>query len=405
MSSLYTYLEQYGQLSFQEEPFNELDAAIILELTYLPIDRFFTDSMDFKDGLTFKHLARLYQPFNQYFQETDQTMANPFRSQLIKKIADYRRFKNLRISGFLNSIDFKLETQSAFLLVDLGNNFLFVSFRGTDDMIVGWKEDIILTYQSSIPAQIIASQYLEKVIQAHPTSHLIIGGHSKGGHLALYAASQMSLETISQIKLIYTLDSPGFHTVNLRQNKMKRVNQKHIRIIPEDSIIGNLLFHDQKAIIIKSKKRGLMQHNLANWKIEGKQFQRAKQLTITSQSINQINKNWILRNSPARRKRIISALIDLIDACEAQSINQLINQPTYYLNKVHYRFRQFDPSLQKDLRDFAKQYIQFFRNDLRQYHLINLNQSIIEARKNFKQMVKVFYNAFGSDKKKSYSDK
>ncbi|MCR8968782.1 DUF2974 domain-containing protein [Facklamia sp. 7083-14-GEN3] len=405
MSSLFTYLDKYGQLSFQEEPFNELDAAIILELTYLPIDRFFNDSMDFKDGLSFKHLAKLYQPFDRYYQENDQTMANPFRSQLIKKIGDYLRFKNLRISGFLNSIDIKLETQSAFLLVDLGNNYLFVSFRGTDDMIVGWKEDIILTYQSSIPAQIIASQYLEKVIQAHPTCHLILGGHSKGGHLALYAASQMSSEAIDQIKIIYSLDAPGFHTVNLRQDKMKRVNQKHIRIIPEDSIIGNLLFHDRKAIIIKSKKRGFMQHNLANWQIDGKQFERAKQLTITSQSINKINKNWILRNSPANRKRIVSAIIDLIDACEAESINQLINQPTYYLNKVHNRFKQFDPSLQKDLRDFFKQYIQFFRNELRQYHLMKLNQSVLEARKNFKQMVKLFYGTFSSDKKNSYSDK
>ncbi|MGX7108375.1 Mbeg1-like protein [Facklamia miroungae] len=395
MTALFSYLDQYGHLTFEQEAFNELDAAILLEITYLPIDRFFSDSMDFKEGLTFKHLAKLYQPYNHYFQENDKTMANPFRSQLIKNIGNYARFKDLRISGYLNSIDTKIGTQSAFLLVDLGNNYIFVSFRGTDDMIVGWKEDLILTYQSSIPAQIIASQYLEKVNKTFPHAYFILGGHSKGGHLALYAASQMPLTAIDKIKLIYTLDAPGFHTVNLRQDKMKRINQKHIRIIPEESIIGNLLFHDRKAIIIKSKKRGILQHNVAFWQIDRKQFQRAEQLTLTSQTINQINKNWILRNSPARRKRIINAFIALIDACEVQSINQLISQPTFYLNKAHSQFKQFDPSLQKDLRDFAKQYIQFFRNDLRHYQLMKINQSVLDARKNFKHMVKLFYQTLG----------
>lgn len=398
MSGLLDYLYEYGHRTFDEEAFNELDAALLIELAYLPIDRFFDSSMNFEESISVKQLAKLYQPFSQYFEDREKPMVNPLRSQLIKEMENYRRFSQLRLTGFSNQVDFKLVTQSAYLLVELSEEFILVIFRGTDDLLVGWKEDFMLTYQSAIPAQMLASQYLNTVVKTFPDHRFLLAGHSKGGHLAMYAASQLDPKDLDRLDFIYNYDGPGFHHVHLNQSQMKEVYSITLRLVPEESIVGQMLFHLIDPVIVKSRSKGLLQHNIANWQIQGRQFARCDTLTITSKILSQINHQWLHNNSPAKRKRIMTTIFDLIDFSKAKSINHFIEEPSYYLKKVRQGFKGINPETQAELKDFANNYIKVFRHDLRRYQYLSLSQSLLDARQYFEQLLSTVRQSLGNNK-------
>ena len=52
-----------------------------------------------------------------------------------------------------------------------------ISFRGTDDTIIGWKEDFNLS-TGVVPAQKGPYEYLQKISE-HTDGMLRVGGHSK----------------------------------------------------------------------------------------------------------------------------------------------------------------------------------------------------------------------------------
>ena len=77
-------------------------------------------------------------------------------------------------------------TQFAALTYRLPDGTLYLAFRGTDDSLAGWKECFALSY-TTVPAQKLAQEYLIQVARRYP-GKLRVGGHSKGGNLAVWAA-------------------------------------------------------------------------------------------------------------------------------------------------------------------------------------------------------------------------
>lgn len=387
MGTMEAYIQQNGNFTFDQLAFNEVDALILDEMVYLPVDLFISESLDFSRGLTIQELAQAYQPYAQHFMVTNKPLASAHRTKLLELAGKYERYRNLRVSGFQNKVDLKVQTQSAYLLIELRPNIIMIIFRGTDDLIIGWKEDFVLLYQSTIPAQTFATTYLQTVYAAYPDADFYIAGHSKGGHLALYAASQLVEKQIQQIRCLYTFDALGHHPHILKRRRMQLVCQRHIRIVPDDSIVGMMLFHLTKPTVIKSKQRSFWQHDVRNWSIVNTQLVRADTTSAISKITDRASKQFINNYSSNERQHITRIVFGLIDATDVLSINEWLKDPSKHLATMRHAYLQLDANLQRDLKNASTYLLNYIIQELKLYHKKNLSNSIRETTAWFRNII------------------
>ena len=199
MTNIFDYLNDIAYDSFYDLPVNELDVLALTELTYLAFD-----------NVVNQEPKRLIDLAPQIPRETTM-LTNKNRLQLLDQLTQHKRFKNCKLSDFINDIDPELQKQFAAMTYRISLDTYLLVFRGTDDSIIGWKEDFHMTYMKEIPAQKHALQYLESFFAQHPNQKVILAGHSKGGNLAVYAASQLDPNLQKNIIAVYTFDAPGLH--------------------------------------------------------------------------------------------------------------------------------------------------------------------------------------------------
>lgn len=128
--------------------------------------------------------------------------------RLLASLAESPRFQNMEIMMYVNQIDTETQTQFPVITVLIDEDRYFISFRGTDNTLVGWKEDFNMGFVCPVPAQELALHYVEKI--AHSVSgRFIIGRHSKGGNLAAYTSACCSNDVQERIEKVYNYDGPG----------------------------------------------------------------------------------------------------------------------------------------------------------------------------------------------------
>lgn len=215
MNNVFSYLFWRGDLTLDIDEFNNIDALVLARLSYIPFENIV--SKDFNESITIKEAydkSFAVKDFEKGFiLENDK----PF----FKAVAKSERFQNMTLSAYVNEIDKKSEKQFSAITIDTNDGFYFVAYRGTDNTLVGWKEDFNMSFLDIIPAQEEAKEYLE-YIRKDAKLPLTVAGHSKGGNLAVYASSFCNEETQYVITKVYNFDGPG-----LNQNLIKK---KDIRI-------------------------------------------------------------------------------------------------------------------------------------------------------------------------------
>ena len=179
MANIFDYLKDVAHDSYYDLPLNELDILALTEITYLSFDNLVSTAPQ-----------RLLDLAPQVPRESNM-LTSKNRLQLLDELAQHKRFKNCKLSHFINDIDPELQKQFAAMTYRLTLDTYLIVFRGTDDSIIGWKEDFHLTYMKEIPAQKHALRYLKNFFAQHPKQKVILAGHSKGGNLAIYGASQI----------------------------------------------------------------------------------------------------------------------------------------------------------------------------------------------------------------------
>ena len=221
-------------------------------------------------------------------------LTNKERLQLLDQLSTHKRFKNSKLSNFVNDIDEELQKQFAAMTYRLNLDTYLIVFRGTDDSIIGWKEDFHLTYMKEIPAQKQALEYLEDFFKQHPKQKVIIAGHSKGGNLAVFAASQIQPELQEKISAVYTYDAPGLQAHLTETTGYQDVIPKFHRYVPQGSIIGMMLEIPDKKIVVRSTALGgLAQHDTFSWQVEDKHFVQLEEISSESLQIKDTLKEWV----------------------------------------------------------------------------------------------------------------
>lgn len=320
MANILDYLDWRGDLSFAVVPFNEVDNLILSELSFLdyagvaPQD--FTEALPFCDVM--KHLSEFRDDDS---VETGILLPKDFLP-LAEKAAKSVRFGEVRVCGFETRIDTRCEMQFAAVTFLLGDGTAFISFRGTDDTLVGWKEDFNMSFLSVVPSQSFAAQYLDRMATVYP-QRLRIGGHSKGGNLAVYAAASASVLTQNRILQVYSNDGPGFSRSFLDSEGYARIRDRVRTIVPQTSVVGVLLEHECEYTIVKSTQAGLLQHDGFSWEVCGSRFVRVPDRTANSKRIDKTLKSWIASMNEAERAEFVDAVYTILCSTSAERLSDL----------------------------------------------------------------------------------
>lgn len=325
MGIIFDYLDQVAYDSIYDTPFNELDMLMLTELTYLPFDQIVSDQMS--PDCT----CRLFEAAEKLPQDLSMLVTKN-RLKLLEKVASSTRFKNIKLMGYVNDIDPDVQKQFAAMIFKIKPETYVLTFRGTDDSIIGWKEDFHMTYMDQVPAQKTAVNYLRKAMDALP-GQFILTGHSKGGNLASYAASQIESEYQERIQIIYSYDAPGLNHSVITSQGYQTISDKIKRYIPQGSIVGMMLETPKQAQIVKSTAiGGLAQHDTFTWQISDQTFVLLDNLNPDSLQVDKTLKNWVDSVSDEELKDFFDLFFGLILDAGISSINDLTKLENF--NKI-----------------------------------------------------------------------
>ena len=314
MGIIFDYLDQVAYDSIYDTPFNELDMLMLTEITYLPFDQIVSDQMS--PDCT----CRLFEVAEKVPQDLSMLVTKN-RLKLLEKAASSTRFKNIKLMGYVNDIDPDVQKQFAAMIFKIKPDSYVLTFRGTDDSIIGWKEDFHMTYMDQVPAQKTAVNYLRKAMDALP-GQFILTGHSKGGNLASYAASQIEPEYQERIQSIYSYDAPGLNHSVITSQGYQTISDKIKRYIPQGSIVGMMLETPKQAQIVKSTAfGGLAQHDTFSWQISDQTFVLLDNLNPDSLQVDKTLKNWVDSVSDEELKDFFDLFFGLILDAGITSIN------------------------------------------------------------------------------------
>lgn len=322
MTTINDYLDCNGSRTFDEFAFNEADSLCLNELGYFCFEEL-DASIDFKKTVNLHEVLLPYitgeKAFSHSFLVTEE------RVKLLQKVVASKRFANLNLSDYVNDVDAEYERQFSAMVFTLPEiNHHQLVFRGTDDTMIGWKEDFKLTYVQEIPAHRAAVAYLEAYLEKY-AGKVTVSGHSKGGNLALYAVAHVNDLLREQIEQVYMLDAPGLQEKGLESDGYKAIRERVTVIRPEESIVGIMLYNDITPIVVKSNATGIMQHALTSWQLneENGELILAERQTDLSQNLEKTFKQWMNELSSQELKILFDTLFDTLMSSGINSINDV----------------------------------------------------------------------------------
>ena len=318
MGNLFEYISWRGDLSVNTVPVTPVDALIFSALSYLDLQGIVPKDMQNPIPL---HVAA--DAFLSLVDAQDRVRVKSDLS-LLRAVADAPRFRNIRLACYRSKLIPEEETQFAALGFLLDDGTLFLAFRGTDYSLVGWKEDFNMSFQDSVPAQREAAAYVAELAENYPVL-LRLGGHSKGGNLAVYAAAKANSHTQKRILDIYNLDGPGFTEAMMNDAGYLAIVPKIQTYIPESSIIGMLLEQRDSYSVIKSRQLGLLQHELYSWEIRAGDFEHTQEISRGTRFADRAITNWIRDMTPEERGAFVDATYQLLSAGGASSVGELLH--------------------------------------------------------------------------------
>ncbi len=313
MAGIFDYLVWRGDLSFESDPFNRVDSMILCAMSYLPFEL-----IDFYNGITIKDACKALSEVHDIKRKVLFKGDIP----LIRDLQSSARFADLKLYQYTNIIDPDSQTQFSAITVRLKRGLNCVVYRGTDSSLVGWKEDFNMSFVFPVPSQVKAKEYFEAV-SSKMRGRFILAGHSKGGNLAIYSAALCKKRLRRRIDIIYNYDSPGFDRTFLQSDAYKSICDIINTYIPQESVVGMLLEHEEKYTIVRSRALGILQHDIYSWDVKGKNFIEVDTITDNSRFIDYTLKDWIAGLDYSQREKLIDTIFDIMAKTNAKTFKEL----------------------------------------------------------------------------------
>lgn len=319
MANMMDYLDWRGDLPLEADGFNEVDNLLLAQIVYVDLDGIVPER-DSGADIRLAEASEIY--WKQHTKEeilarVSMTRAAPF---VMKKMAKTKRFADIRLSKYVNDISDEEQSQFSVVCVTLQDESLYVAFSGTDNTIVGWRENFNMGYLSETPGQLKAVAYLNEIVgEQHRVVR--IGGHSKGGNLSVYAAVKCAPQVQEKIIAVYSNDGPGFKKDMIESEAYQAMLPRIKTILPESSIVGMLLEHQEVYEVVRSSHSGIQQHDATSWEVLGKSFVYVEHVAAESVMLDETMKAWIYQLDGKEREQIVEMIFSMLDEANIKTVD------------------------------------------------------------------------------------
>lgn len=343
MANIFDYLAWRKDVPFTVSPFNEVDGLVLSELIYADFSGCVAEDGEKVPLSAVRERFWQRHTKEEIMADDSFTKTAPF---LMDDMLDGARFAGTSVSWFYDVVDTAADIQLAVATFWLPDGTAFVAFRGTDSTIVGWKEDFLLSYLPETEGQRRAAAYMD----AHFSDLDVpvrVGGHSKGGNLAVYAAVAACPAVRNRITAVYSNDGPGFLDAFTQSEAYREMLPRIISIVPEESMIGTLLSNEAYQHVVKSTASGIIQHDGFSWQVLGTRFVEVDKRSDGSYLTENTLKEWLGGMNGNDRRLFVGTLFGLLEATGAETIPQIKQDVVGALNSM----RKMLETIPKEDRD------------------------------------------------------
>ena len=335
MANMVDYLVWRGELSMAASPWNPIDGLLMATLSYLNIH-----GIRDAHGWTMREAKRL----DLVIESPDNSF--PPRLEAFNGMADSVRFGECRMHHFIAMTDEATNMQFSAMCVDMPDGTMTVAFRGTDNTLIGWREDFDMSYRTWVPGQEAAGYYLAQAAQVtdRPLRRV---GHSKGGNLAVYAASVVHPDIQERIESIWSYDGPGMNRQISAGKGYQQIKEKIHSYIPQSSIIGLLMDYYTPYTVVKSVATGLSQHDPMSWQVYGGKFEEMESIDRRAELICQTLHEWLQNSTPEQRGAFVDTLFRMADTTNASKMSELLNEKFRSIRKMYGGRKDIDPETRR----------------------------------------------------------
>ena len=321
------YLRWKGNLTFEQAPFSDADSLALTMLSYLNPEEVTAPEKNIC-GMRLPELARRYDLFYVPRKNPGKLSMTARAPELLALMASTVRFSGVTLEDYTSYTDDEMEGCFAAMTFSTGRDSIYIAYRGTDDRMIGWKEDFNMSYLESVPAQKSAAAYLKKQAEvlargSNSAGKIFAGGHSKGGNLAVYAAVCAGGEAAGLISEIHNFDGPGFSADFFRFSGYAAVEDKIVNFMPQGSLVGMLFEHGGAVRIVRSDARGILQHVPFSWKIEGGNFLAGEGFHRSSLIFREMMAAWISGKNDKEKKIFIDAIFGVLQKSGIETTGEL----------------------------------------------------------------------------------
>lgn len=351
--NIYSYIDKYSHLSFNEEEFNEIDNIIFSSLSYIDLEKYISHNSFNKR--TLKKIGDKY--FEDHLKKEKYPLATKNAVKVLNNIKDTNRYKDLLLYNYTYIGD--NEQQFSALTIEINKKLVYVSYEGTDTLISGWREDFMMSYMFPIKSQKQAINYINKRFIFN-NKKIILGGHSKGGNLAIVSGMHANYLIQRRIIHIYNNDGPGLKSKEINSKNYQNIKEKLIHIVPNYSIFGLLLRHDKDYKVIKSTKKSIFAHDFATWVVEKNKF-KDSELSTMSKAIEKSGEKWLNQFDDTERQKFVNALFNIFNQLNIINLNDIYNNKKIILD-ILVKSKEIEKEIQQMIFTFIKNFFKYSKD-------------------------------------------
>ena len=357
----FDYLDWRGDLTFDKVPFNKIDALLFAQISYALLDGVVSQSFYEKKPLAqvakdFSDLPDCEERINIGFLINDRT------TELMFKSAESARFRNVEVCGF-RSIYNEENVEQFAALTFLIDGKPVIALRGTDDTIVGWKEDFNIAWLPQIPAQKDALDYFNEAAEVFDED-FVLAGHSKGGNLVINTAVNCGSALQKRISAVYNFDGPGFDKDFFEKKEYKAVESRIYSFYPGCSVVGMIFHHPKSFEIVQSEGFTFWQHDAMNWQIKGADFINLSDFTEESRLFHSAFNEWIDKLKTSQKKNFVQTMFCILEASGAKTNNEIEKDALKATARMVAAYAELDRTKRHEMRRILSMFKDVIADDI-----------------------------------------
>ena len=373
MANIVDYIIWRGDIPVSKEyPFNEIDSMILARFSYLIFERINLKASETIGSICNKMI---------HFSEAEFKISGD--KYLVEELCKSKRFKSLMVTDYIEHSDAEIEKQFSAITIHISDDEMYVSFEGTDKTINGWKEDFNLAFLEFVPAQEEGAKYLKTIMSKYPTKKVRIGGHSKGGNIAIYSAIMLSQDSYERVISVNNFDGPGFCAKIIEKYKSVKMWNKVTTYIPQDSVVGRLLDHKEKCIVVYSTEKGIHQHDIYSWQVIANIPVMLNEVTDSSELINSALTEWLENTKPEQRKLFIDQVFEILYSVDVTSTIDIKSTLFRKIPDLIKAYKDVSEEDRKSIGEMVKIFVKSYVEKIKENEIAKFNklQNSIETKR------------------------